>query len=507
MPIKHLFVLMLENRSFDHMLGFADLTGPDAVTGQQTHADDLVLLQQRPDKWKRTGNLNPASGELIYPQSGALHRLSSPAPGPGHEFNDVLEQLCGAGAKLPAGGGYPAITGTGFVSNYVSIGRGDPADDPADDPALVMKCFRPEQLPVLTTLAREYAVCDRWFCSIPGPTWPNRFFVHAATSGGLYSSPPGLDVLIHEIGPGYQFQNGTIFDRLGNDWLVFHGDPLPHVFSIAGMLGERLQGRFKPQRRFDEIVHDHGFSAKYIFIEPNYGRVYGDYAYGTSQHPLDDVAQGEKLIKEVYESIRSSPHWNESALVVTYDEHGGFYDHVTPPDAVAPGDTVSARSTNESGFDFKRLGVRVPAVVVSPLVEKGTIDHRVYDHASVPATLVDLFNLPPVNGQRHLTNRDAAATSFKTLFSRAAARTDTLAKLPDPPPLAPVPASADEDDIINGNLDPNTRGFLYIALLRRYGITAKDVEHSPGLKRYMRIRTRKGARQCIEQVRKQFENT
>ena len=300
-PIKHLFVLMLENRSFDHMLGFTDLGGIDAVTGGPTHADDLVQLKKGPG-WARTANRDPRTGTNVFPDTGAPLKLYPPFPGPDHEFKAVLAQLCGVEAKYPdpATGGYPAINGSGFVQNYW--------DHHAPDPTLVMKCFEPARLPVLTTLAREFAVCDRWFSSLPGPTWPNRFFVHAASSGGLDDSPSALDVLVHEVGEGFEFENGTIYDRLGNDWLVFHGDPFPHVFSIKGMLPERLAGRFQSQSRFEAIVSDPVFSAKYVFIEPNYGRVYSDYAFGNSQHPLDDVTQGEWLIKRVYEAIRQSPH-------------------------------------------------------------------------------------------------------------------------------------------------------------------------------------------------------
>jgi phospholipase C len=337
MGVKHVFVLMLENRSSDHMLGFADLSGVHAVTGQPTLADDLSQLQASPD-WSRTGNINPRSGTVVYPQPGAPVKLYPPAPGPSHEFLDVLMQLCGSGASCPdaTAGGYPPITGTGFVHNYAAIG--------AFDPTLVMQCFDPTHVPVLTALAREFAVCDHWFSSLPGPSWPNRHFVHAASSGGLDDSPPGLTVMLEEIGQGYAFENGTIFDRLGDDWLVFHGDALPHVFSIKGMLEPRFEGHFHPQGDLRDIVSADDFTAKYVFTEPHYGRVYGDYAYGTSQHPLDDVTRGEQLIKDVYEAIRNSPHWNDSALVVTYDEHGGFYDHVVPPAATAPGDRALAAS-------------------------------------------------------------------------------------------------------------------------------------------------------------------
>ncbi|MGD0237082.1 MAG: alkaline phosphatase family protein [Syntrophorhabdales bacterium] len=160
--IKHVFVLMLENRSFDHMLGFAGLTGTDAVTGQAAKADDLVNnphFNVDPD--------NPATQALAA--SPAELKIYPPDPDPGHEFKNVLMQLCGvnAGYPDPTTKKYPAINNSGFIASYRASG--------APDPTKIMKCFSPEQVPVLTTLAREFALCDRWFASMPGPTWPNRF--------------------------------------------------------------------------------------------------------------------------------------------------------------------------------------------------------------------------------------------------------------------------------------------------------------------------------------------
>src|SRR5580700_10788175 len=120
---------------------------------------------------------------------------------------------------------------------------------------------------------------------------------------------------------------------------------------------------------FAKDVENPSYPWLYTFIEPNYGDILnGTYEGGTSQHPLDGVAHGEALIKTVYESIRKSPHWNKSLLIVTWDEHGGFYDHVAPPSAVAPGDAGPGSTYNKHGFTFEQLGVRVPAVVVSPWI-------------------------------------------------------------------------------------------------------------------------------------------
>jgi len=489
----------MENRSFDHLLGLADLRGRDAQTGQLTHADDLVQLRGMPG-WAQTANFNPKTGTSEFPSPGAPWKIYPPLPGPGHEFDDVVEQLCGPNATYPRGGPYPPITSSGFVANYARNGSGDPG--------LVMRCFEPERVPVISALAREFAVCDRWFCSLPGPTWPNRLFVHAASSGGLADSPSGLNVLVHEVGAGFELENGTIYDRLGDDWLVIHGDAFPHVFCLKGMLEDRLQGRFRPQREFAQIVSDLNFSAKYVFIEPSYGRIYSDYTRGSSQHARDDVTAGEWLIKAVYEAIRQSPHWNESALVITYDEHGGFFDHVTPPAAVPPGDAVTIGSGAQHDFDFKRLGVRVPAVIVSPLIPQGTIDHRTYDHASIPATLISLFNLPPRDGRRNLTGRDANTGTFEGLFQLPDARTDTPARLPDPPDSGYNPdADPDGDLEPDAEIDPNVRGFLYVAFLRRYGLTPQMIERSPLVQRFLRISTRVQARQFFEQTERDLQGS
>src|SRR5580658_9392660 len=162
--LKHIFVLMLENRSFDHLLGFSGITGADAVTGEPTA-------------------INGLTGQEANTHNGQSHPVSKSVPtsmafDPGHEFEHVLQQLTGTAPPLPAGGVYPPVTLSGFADPFVKSSG-------ATDPGEVMQCFDPSQLPVLVTLAREFALCDHWFSSLPGPTWPNRFFVAAGTSGGL----------------------------------------------------------------------------------------------------------------------------------------------------------------------------------------------------------------------------------------------------------------------------------------------------------------------------------
>jgi phospholipase C len=418
--IKKVFVLMLENRSFDHMLAFSGVRGRDAVTGLPT-----TIIAARQDTHSNVDPANP--GVPVFVGTPADFKIPPDDKDPGHDFCDTLRQLCGTDAKYPdpITGSYPAnIDNSGFVANY--------RERESAHPENALKCYPPDRVPILTTLAREFAVCDQWFSSMPGPTWPNRFFVHAASSGGLDDSPSGFEVASSSLIDGYRFENGTIFDSLDSsciDWEIFEGDEFPQVFAIVGMSLNALEGRFTDMEEFEDALSDPDYKPSYVFIEPSYGNILPttseDYTCGTSQHPLDDITRGERLIKQVYEAIRNSPHWESSALVITYDEHGGFYDHVEPPKTVAPGDGLSDEDNNHHDFDFTQLGVRVPAVVVSPRIPRGTIDHTVYDHTSVLATVERLFGLGS------LTRRDARAHDFLHLFSLAAPRQNTPSVLPE----------------------------------------------------------------------------
>jgi phospholipase C len=482
--IEHVFVLMLENRAFDHMLGFSGITGQDAVNSEPTQINGLSGSE-----------VNNFSGLVYHVGRGADNVMPVD---PGHEFSNVLEQLCGSGATYPQGGAYPAINNSGFVASYVASGG-------AVDPGKVMQCFAPGQLPVLVTLAQEFAVCDNWHASLPGPTWPNRMFVHAASSGGLDHSPTTEEIAEWETIGGFQFKAGSIFDALkkkGVSRRLYAGDDFPMVAALKGISLFDIQ-------HYSNFASDLGNSTypySYIFIEPSYD-VLDEYKNSTSQHPLTDIMLGEALIKETYETIRNSPHWNNSVLIITWDEHGGFYDHAIPQSAVAPGDTAPQDNHNQFGFTFEQYGPRVPAVVISPLVPKNVIDHRLYDHASIPATIETFFGVNP------LTQRDAEANRFDALLSLNAPRTDTPTTLPSPatvgaqpaavmkmmvPDLSMVVASRPNETVDEGTLP----GILHSAL-------HQNLEMSPGqsaiiLDRFRSIRTREQARQYLAEVQKEL---
>jgi phospholipase C len=412
---------------------------------------------------------------------------------PGHEFNNVLQQLCGSGVTY-APGSYPPIVNTGFVASYVAT-RGQAR------PGEIMTCFTSTSLPVLHALAREFVVCDNWYASMPGPAWPNRLFVHAASSGGLDHSPTTAEILLWESLSGFSFQNGTIFDAMrarNVSRRLYAGDDFPFVAALKGIGLSDI----RPYHFFAEDVAQPSYPFSYTFIEPSYNLL-NDYKGGTSQHPLDDVTRGEMLIKATYEAIRNSSRWNNSLLIITWDEHGGFYDHAIPPPAVAPGDIEVAHS--RYGFTFDQYGPRVPAVIVSPLIPRNLVDHRLYDHASIPATLESIFGL------NALTRRDSVANSLTSLVSLSTPRGDAPATLPQPaqsgfslPTLAApefvagaeVPPSRPADPINEGNLP----GVTHAAL--RGDLTVSPPEQRAQILAHVSsLKTRADAHRYLQQVR------
>ncbi len=249
MPVENIFVLMLENRSFDHVFGFSDIQGEDAVSGEPTKIIGL-----------------DSTSTAKTPADLSLKNIDVDS---GHEFSNVLDQLCGMGAVYPdpVTTGYPAINNSGFIESY--------KDSKAKMPERIMHCFSEDQLPVLNALAKGFAVCDNWFSSLPGPTWPNRFFMLAATSGGLTKSPNPAEIFVATGFKGYGFEHGNIFDALdrkGIPWIIFEGDDFPVSFALKGMNSNAIKGRFKDFSDFESQLADPGFNSKFIFIEPKYGK-------------------------------------------------------------------------------------------------------------------------------------------------------------------------------------------------------------------------------------------
>jgi phospholipase C len=396
--IEHVVVLMLENRSFDHMLGFLySDQGNVSPTGQPF--EGLTGTESNPD-----GSGSPVTVFKIDP--GTANAYFMPGADPGEGYMATNSQLYGSIATPPSG---QVPTNQGFVKDFAytlnwqrtsgwSILPGTTASD-------IMGCFTPEALPVLSALARGYAVCDYWYCSVPTETLPNRAFACAATSQGhmddktrTFTSPSIFGLLdSHQLGwaiYGYDAQPLT-----RSSFTDIASAPASHFGLFSDFTGAAAAGALPP----------------YTFLEPNWS------ATGNSQHPNYNVALGEQFIHDVYEALRGGPGWAQTLLIITYDEHGGCYDHVPPPFGATPPDN----NAGEFGFDFTRFGVRVPAVLVSPLITAGTV-FRVpggsvpFDHTSILKTVEERWNLPP------LSARDAVAPGLGDVLSLTTPRTDDV---------------------------------------------------------------------------------
>jgi phospholipase C len=391
--LKQIVVLMMENRSFDHMLGFSG--SPAWLVG------GLNGDESNPDS---QGGAAQVSNDANY--AGDL------TPDPGHSGFDTLTQLYGD----PSTPVTQDPTMTGFVRSYEGkTGTGNP-----QDAHRIMKCFLPGSLPVLTRLAQQFCVCDNWFSSLPGPTFPNRAFVHAATSLGRV-----------DMGVDWRKLSPTIYERLAENHLdsviYYHDSTMASTFD--GLAGNPdFFGSFD-----DDFIPacENNDLPTYSFLEPRFANSpggNGQPAFSASdQHPDHNVREGEALIQTVFNAVWGNPKVrNSTLLVIVYDEHGGTFDHMRPPTTINPDGNVWTNdgSTLDPSFDFTRLGVRVPAVLISPYIAPGVIDHRVYDHTSIIATTFKLFlpNIPNAN----LTSRDKNANTFEGNLTLPQPRTDKI---------------------------------------------------------------------------------
>jgi len=393
--LKHIVVLMLENRSFDHMFGGLKAIDPriDGLTGNEFNLDT-------------TGKAAPVQAQAAY--QGQLD------PDPDHHFPGVDLQLFDgnmAPNRVPTMGG--------FVKSYFEEQRD------VKHSRKIMFYYKPERLPVLTTLAQEFAVFNGWFSSIPGPTLCNRAFAHYGTSFGHV----GMNVFY----PNTQFK--SVYQRLdaaGKTAKIYYFDQKSSTMEVVNLL------QHQPQffGLFDQFTADCalGQLPDYSFIEPNYSdhEEDGVPVMASDQHPDHDVREGERLIATVYNAIKGNAQlWESTALLVTYDEHGGIYDHVPPPGCTPDGFVAQPTDTGTGKpFLFDRLGVRVPAVLVSPWIPKGTVvagvgapGARIFEHASIPATVTDLF-VPTFDANNARSPRERAAERFTDLLTLDVMRND-----------------------------------------------------------------------------------
>jgi phospholipase C len=370
--IKHVVLLILENRSFDHMLG--GLPGVNGASAAWTNSD----------------------GQQTYAQTSIEHPDQDDArtvdPDPKHETPNVLRQI--------------QNNNGGFVADYAAM---YPGTTPAQRQK-IMSYYPSGALEPLHALAANFAVCQRWHASVPGPTWANRLLALSGTSLGRVVMPGA---------PNYR--QPSLFFRLfqaGRSCRVYYGDtPLALLFDDQ-RVGDEAAGYDPRANYYPFVLFEHGAAGKeqnfpdFALVEPRYlGFAPND------DHPPHDPFNGQRLIARVYNALRAnSALWKTTLLVILYDEHGGFADHVSPPMAVPPDD-------HREEYAFDRIGVRVPVVLVSPWLARQVVDAPC-DHTSLLRSLTEKWGLGSMGA------RTAQATDVLAQVQRAPGlRTDTPKKI------------------------------------------------------------------------------
>ncbi|MCP4443818.1 MAG: alkaline phosphatase family protein [Myxococcales bacterium] len=324
--ITHLVVLCMENRSYDHYLGARALEG--------LGGDGLTPGMQNP-------TLSGGSAQIYKETVGRV-------PDPPHSWRQSRSQ-------------FNSGQNDGFVREYQRIVG-------SQIPPHVMGYFGREDLPFSWALADAYATSDRWFSSVLGPTWPNRMYLHSGQSGGITEN-----VLPTNGGINWRSIHHQLNDA-GVDWAYYFQD-LPFV-----PLFKDLDTEGKIHRVVNDFFEDarDGNLAPVTWLEPNFDL--------NDDHPPRHPILGQLFMASVYQAMAQSPLWNNCMLVVMYDEHGGFFDHVPPPKA--PDALASV------GFD--QLGFRVPAFIAGPYIKEGYVSSEVRDHCSVLSHITDLYGLSPL---------------------------------------------------------------------------------------------------------------
>lgn len=490
----HLVVLMMENRSFDNMLGYLYQPGEvprgqsfDGVAGKSLSnpAPEHILGPGHPDV--------PVSPGTV---------MDSPNPDPGEEYPHINTQLFGAfvpesnwSKKIPStpeqiadtyvymappynipasGTGSPTMSG--FVTDYVGAFYVERGRLPTrEEYSVIMNCFPPDAIPVTSGLAKQFGVFDHWFCSVPSQTWCNRAFFHAGTSCGLVNNSP------HE----YWFERSapTILnqisdaERKGLSWKVYYDEM--NILSAALVISFEALAPYARTHfaHMDSFYEDaaNGTLPSYAFIEPGMVLEHND------MHPpaslIDDIVlpssvlAGEILINDVYNAIRNSTSDTgnnalNTAFMITFDEHGGCYDHVAPPQAVTP---KTLEPEGELGFMFDRAGVRVPTILVSAYMEEGTVINDHFEHTSVIRSMCKKWDLPG------LTNRDKNAPDLSSVFNLTTPRSPDSWPVFEPRPIPPESAALSREELSPNGLQ---RDLASLALLA----AGESADHVPDLK-------------------------
>ncbi len=454
--IDHVVVLMMENRSFDNVLGYLYPDGVPADAPLGRTFNGLLYADGSPKPLA-----NPVPQDVVNPPPPGVTEIPAspvppgqyrqPFPDPGEEYPHINTQLFnmidGGNAppyNLPPGDPQPNMLG--FVKDYIQ--NFNQVEYPGVEPTYdqyrqIMQSYTPDHLPVLSTLAREFGVFDNWFAAVPSQTFCNRAFFHAGTSWGRVTNLP-YDIW-HE-GSGAP----TIFNHIsacegegGLSWKVYSDnihDKSQSSYSLTAFIHKQALAPFGDEQPynphyftgFDDFLSDcaEGNLPSYSFLEPRFVNPHNDMHPSSTTGPIDgdnphsSMTMGELLIWKAYDAIRRSNceqgnNSQNTLLVITFDEHGGCYDHVSPPPAIPPdmsGDIL------QDGFDFKRLGLRVPTIMISAHIAANTVVNDQMDHCSFMNTMRRRWEMLAPGKFPPLTARVQAAGDFSQVFTASEPR-------------------------------------------------------------------------------------
>jgi phospholipase C len=429
--IKHVVYYMVENRSFDHVCGWLYDKGEKGMhfLGRDGPFDGASLAMTNPDPGAKGGDRQVALYKYLDGKLDDSKPLDFLPNDPYHDKSDVLRQLYYRNSQGYANGTTPTMDG--FVWN-----NGDDA---------VMGTYTPEQLPVLNGLARAFSLSDAWFCGMPGPTDPNRAMAFTgSTLGQLNNFQNGPQYIDWPSSPHRPSMWKTLWAHGFTDWKIYNsvewlGFVHTYQLYLKGQIPSVDAHPASYIAGIEQFKQDalSGQLPAFSFLEPVWIAKDGT----TSYHPGADLVPGERALNEIYETLKASPAWNETLLVITFDEHGGIFDHVPPPKARNPwpNDEID-------GFRFDRLGVRVPTLLVSPWIDRKTVFRSTtdvaYDATSFMATLLQWFGIPRSNWW--MGDRAQHAPSFEGVLRRKTPRRDR--PVFDPPHDSQFPADGSSPD-------------------------------------------------------------
>jgi phospholipase C len=385
-PIENFVIVMMENHSFDSYLGhlnqYANRTDVESAPADASNPDTTG----GPQPWMHAAHL--CSLDTDHSWGGTRKEIDN---GMMDGFAQVNE---GTMPPTPPDGGAPDPT----------LGGGGRA----------MWWYDQTDLPFYYKLASTYAIADHYHCAVPGPTWPNRMYLYAATSFGWTQTGGGIPPIPSQY--SYPGNPETILDELEANkvtWMYYSDAGFPTPILVYGLNYSKRYGRtYTASFAAFQAAAQAGTLPQVSFVDPNLAIVSS--GSEADEHPPGDIQTGEQFVSQVVAAVTASPQWPHAAILITHDEHGGFYDHVAPPKACAPDSIapiLAAGDTTQGGFDIE--GVRVILIAVSPFAKKAYVGHHTYDHTSITRLLEAKYDLPA------LTARDANAEPLTDLFDFA----------------------------------------------------------------------------------------